>query len=563
MILALFSLAFGVDLDPLDPAGSLATGVGGLATEGAQVPAEGIFGALHLSYAKDLAVLRQFDGGERPGLAHALTATAQVGWSFRDVGRVELMVPVSPWLDAPGSQFSGPALGDIALNGYLRVFRAGPAFTLGVSPRFNLPTAPKASPVSGGVGGRALLVAGGEVGVGSAAVPPAIGWAANVGASFAATQPYYTVDLGTALEASGAAWMRLGGGRVGLEAQVRAGVASDRSDTAAVGHLFGQYTLENGLAFHGAVGTGLVSGVGAPAVRAVVGVAWTSPTRDGDRDGLPDRADACERAPEDLDGFEDADGCPELDDDLDGLRDVNDKCPREPEDRDGTADEDGCPDPDDDADGILDVADACPLVPGLVRGCPDADGDGVPDHEDECRDLAGSPTTAGCPDTDGDGLTDLRDKCPKQAGDPPYGCPAQGAAADEAAEVQPADVLERLYFESGSSLLPRDAEPALSTVLAYLAANPDVRLVEIAGHTDNQGNAVDNACLAQARADAAWRWLVDRGVAPARLTARGYSANEPRDTNMTEAGRRHNRRVEFRIRERGPEPEVPCGTARR
>ena len=65
---------------------------------------------------------------------------------------------------------------------------------------------------------------------------------------------------------------------------------------------------------------------------------------DPDADGLVGPADGCPREPEDLDDFEDADGCPDLDDDRDGVPDLDDRCPREPETVNGVMDEDGCPD---------------------------------------------------------------------------------------------------------------------------------------------------------------------------------------------------------------------------
>ena len=57
--------------------------------------------------------------------------------------------------------------------------------------------------------------------------------------------------------------------------------------------------------------------------------------------------------------------------DGDGIVDAIDKCPDEPEDFDGFEDEDGCPDPDNDRDGIPDVQDKCPNIPGPPPdGCP-------------------------------------------------------------------------------------------------------------------------------------------------------------------------------------------------
>jgi OOP family OmpA-OmpF porin len=66
------------------------------------------------------------------------------------------------------------------------------------------------------------------------------------------------------------------------------------------------------------------------------------PDRDGD--GIPDDQDACPDRPEDIDGFEDADGCPDIDNDLDRILDIADKCPNQPETYNGYEDEDGCPD---------------------------------------------------------------------------------------------------------------------------------------------------------------------------------------------------------------------------
>ena len=66
--------------------------------------------------------------------------------------------------------------------------------------------------------------------------------------------------------------------------------------------------------------------------------------KDTDGDGIPDSIDKCPNEPEDKDGFQDEDGCPDPDNDGDGILDVNDKCPNEPETFNGYQDSDGCPD---------------------------------------------------------------------------------------------------------------------------------------------------------------------------------------------------------------------------
>ena len=122
---------------------------------------------------------------------------------------------------------------------------------------------------------------------------------------------------------------------------------------------------------------------------------------DADGDGILDNVDECPKVPEDKDGYEDEDGCPEEDNDSDGILDKDDGCPldpedrdgfedagrlprhrqrqgrpvrqdrrvprSEPEDKDGFEDDDGCPDCDDDKDGVPECPEANRPVPGRHR----------------------------------------------------------------------------------------------------------------------------------------------------------------------------------------------------
>lgn len=65
---------------------------------------------------------------------------------------------------------------------------------------------------------------------------------------------------------------------------------------------------------------------------------------EADGDGIADADDLCPSDPEDFDGFQDTDGCPDYDNDADRIADAQDRCPNEPETYNGTEDEDGCPD---------------------------------------------------------------------------------------------------------------------------------------------------------------------------------------------------------------------------
>ena len=107
------------------------------------------------------------------------------------------------------------------------------------------------------------------------------------------------------------------------------------------------------------------------------------PDFDRDGDGVPDDRDKCPNDKEDKDGFQDGDGCPEFDNDRDGLIDTSDQCRNEPEDFDGFQDLDGCPDPDNDNDDVPDEKDKCPTQPGPVEanGCPDGGRGGRAAHE--------------------------------------------------------------------------------------------------------------------------------------------------------------------------------------
>jgi outer membrane protein OmpA-like peptidoglycan-associated protein len=152
------------------------------------------------------------------------------------------------------------------------------------------------------------------------------------------------------------------------------------------------------------------------------------PDPDNDNDGIPDIIDPCPNLAEDFDGYEDSDGCPDSDNDKDGIPDNIDQCPDEPEDFDGYLDSDGCPDNDNDNDNIPDSLDKCPNsaedYDGFQDddGCPDTDNDkdGIPDNLDKCpdipEDMDGISDNDGCPDkdNDGDGIPDVFDKCPNE-----------------------------------------------------------------------------------------------------------------------------------------------------
>lgn len=106
---------------------------------------------------------------------------------------------------------------------------------------------------------------------------------------------------------------------------------------------------------------------------------------------------------------------------------------------------------------------------------------------------------------------------------------------------------ETVLFDSGKSTIDQRSYGLLDEVAAALKDHPEVKQVRVEGHTDNRGDAKKNLKLSQARAEAVRKYLVDRGVAADRLTAKGFGQKRPVASNKTAAGRETNRRVDFII----------------
>jgi outer membrane protein OmpA-like peptidoglycan-associated protein len=237
-------------------------------------------------------------------------------------------------------------------------------------------------------------------------------------------------------------------------------------------------------------------------------------SKDRDGDGIPDAVDRCPNEPEDKDGFQDEDGCPDPDNDNDGIPDGRDKCPNEPEDKDGFQDEDGCPDLDNDNDGVPDALDKCPNEP------EDKDGDGIPDSRDKCPN---EPET----------FNNYKDD---------DGCPDEIPAAVK----KFTGVIEGINFKTGSAEILPGSYVILDRAVKVLQDYPEVSL-EISGHTDNRGKADYNRDLSQRRADSVKTYFVQRGIASERLQAIGYGMTRPIASNKSQTGRATNRRTEFRL----------------
>ena len=105
-----------------------------------------------------------------------------------------------------------------------------------------------------------------------------------------------------------------------------------------------------------------------------------------------------------------------------------------------------------------------------------------------------------------------------------------------------------LLFDSGSAKLSSDegTKDTLSKIESILEASTGLGL-EIQGHTDNRGSAIDNDTLSLKRANAVKEALIKRGVSASRLQTKGFGARKPLVSNETEDGRAKNRRVELKM----------------
>jgi len=224
---------------------------------------------------------------------------------------------------------------------------------------------------------------------------------------------------------------------------------------------------------------------------------------------LANDVDKCPTEKEDIDGFQDEDGCPDPDNDQDMILDSDDKCPNEREDQDKFEDEDGCPEKDNDKDGVIDGYDSCPTV---------------------AEDLDKFEDDNGCPDLDNDedGFEDKDDKCPNEpetinGNTDDDGCPDEG-------EAQVAVENDRIVFRSPVRIGTHKAIPSryhsiLKQLAMVLKANKKIQGVKIEVFATRTRRATRDEAQALDSAKAVKAFLVEQGVESKRLLARGSVLN--------------------------------------
>ncbi|MDP2316729.1 MAG: OmpA family protein [Pseudomonadota bacterium] len=574
-----------------------------LTVEDASVPGPGLGGGFWFNYAADPLVYRYDDEALEETRLTGDVATANVA-AFFTISRFRLALDMPLHL-AAGSDLGagGFSPGDLRLDLKATLLdRAKTGFGLGAAVDVGFPTGnPDGWLGDTGVtfGGRLIATAGRKRGILSANV-------GVHGGTVAELLP--DLDWGTRLT-----WGLGGGVPIIEELDAFAEIDGELSLTAldALGaapvewRAGVKYYPRPEIVLTGAFGTGLTTGVGAPDYRAIAGLSWV-PVVKREADVVTVNKG--------------------LDRDGDGIEDTKDLCPGQPEDRNGRNDDDGCPDA-----GltptriqVIDprgqrVANASvelvsgpesgryvlgsgemtrSLPPGKYKAVAAADNFEeesalmeVPDSDRFehtftlkpvivggrlivlAENEQGAPVAAlvtvlggGKKFTTGnDGVGE--EKLP--LGGVEVSVWAEGYQAErvkaEIVKDQPSkvtvvlkkaravvkddrvEILDKVFFEFDSATIKAESFRILDEVTAILMNHPEITLLEVQGHTDDQGTDEYNLGLSDRRAAAVRQYLVTAGVEPARLQAKGYGESDPLQPGISEEAREANRRVVFQI----------------
>lgn len=111
------------------------------------------------------------------------------------------------------------------------------------------------------------------------------------------------------------------------------------------------------------------------------------------------------------------------------------------------------------------------------------------------------------------------------------------------------EIGEKIQFEVNKAVILPQSFGLMDEIADTIKKNPQVKKLSIEGHASAEGDAKKNLKLSDDRAKAVMKYLVDKGIDAARLTAKGFGVTRPIADNNTEEGREKNRRVEFVVTE--------------
>ncbi len=341
---------------------------------------------------------------------------------------------------------------------------------------------------------------------------------------------------------------------------------------------------DRSLMLHPGVGVGLTDAIGAPAVRVLLSASYDpldeKGPKDTDGDGIFDDKDACITVPEDMDQWEDTDGCAEATPvtvrikDTDGFP-VADGTWTEASGASGKSGDqakieagprnfssDGVAKPVEIPNGPpTEVEIVVPAPRGtlevIVKGK-----DGKP-VEGATWSATGNTGSAGGA---GGAKVPVRPGSYALVGSAPGYRPGKATVVvvkDGTATItldllpskaelkqERIEIRESVYFETNQAVIKAESFPLLDEIADILQAHPELTKIRIEGHTDSRGKNSDNLTLSQNRANAVRDYLVSKGVAVGRLESIGYGETKPLVKAENEAAWSQNRRVDFFVTER-------------
>ena len=559
-------------------------------------------------YARQPLVLETVDAetgamvSREAWLDNVFALNLSAGVAVHDRVRIDLSVPVYLYSSGIAGVAQGADFGDVRASAMVELIRPGAdgGVGLGLVPFLDLPTG-----VAEDFLGQADLAGGGKVTVTGEVGGATLGAEAGV-----ELQPAVSVEniVGSDQALLGAYAGYLLTDSLGLTLEGRAALpltANEQAGTATpseVGLSLRKRT-EGGAHFVLGTSVALTKGVSAADYRVFFGGGWgdlrkggAPPASDRDGDTLVDAVDACPDQPESLNGYKDVDGCPDggslaIEVKLDGAPVTGaDVMLRGPVDERHTTEV---------APWIVPVSPASvwtatatdgpclageahvtagetvtPLVVDLhpvfaakVRATViDTTGNPVPGAKVTWTSATPGCAPAGVVDPDvsaavgvgaltatarADGYRTSTAEITLAKGDD-----SRVKIVMETTRVAVTDkgilLLAPVYFDHDAATIKAESFGILDEVAQTLVEHPEILSVEVAGHTDADGPDAYNLALSQRRVDAVRAYLIGKGVAADRLTAKGYGESRPLTTNATEDGKAKNRRVEFTILSRGP-----------
>jgi len=516
----------------------------------------------------------------------------------RDSVNLDLLAGVTVWriragLDLPLYLMSttditggGAGLGDLAVDvrGSILSEEEHAPIGLAVNGRMTLPTATVDAALGNpGMGGELGLVASKSLGD--------LLLAANLGTRFVPETQLVNVEVDDQL------FYRLGGGYALTEgAGVSLDVAGHLNYNQPFGNpaanpieglLGGWYRVADSLVLRGGVGRGFTRGISSPDVRVVAMLGWEPKHElDTDNDGLVDSVDTCPQQPEDKDGWEDKDGCPDISA-LITVRVVDEAgelVPGATSSVTGPQTFDGGNNPSGElhpgaykarasADGWLaDAADfevaegvaqtvtvALKPAPSLLQVKvidPDGKlmdatftvGDGDPiATEGGLGELTCSAGNFGIV-VRAEGFAVINRKVSIDAGETKL-VEVQMRPTQVELTVEKIEIKGEVYFDTAKAIIKSESFPLLDEVAQVLLDHPEVLSLRIEGHTDSRGEAAYNLQLSKDRAASVLAYLQDKGVAAERLESEGYGETKPLDKRENATAWEKNRRVDFFVAE--------------